>query len=135
MIRLNTGFCPRADRNSIDLFMSCLTFTPHSAEESMLRPKSYPGGKNGKSQLYAPPLSEFDMVQTKLGAGEKEVLAAIGGPAVFVATKGNATLKANGKNYDVREGSIFFVAHATELEFESKEGFLMHAAFVEGKTE
>lgn len=75
------------------------------------------------------------MLQTKLEAGEKEVLAAIGGPAVFVATKGNASMKANGKNYDVREGSIFFVAHGTELQFESQDGgFLMHTAFVEGKT-
>jgi mannose-6-phosphate isomerase len=101
----------------------------------MLRPRPYKGGKNGKSQLYAPPLSEFDMLQTRLGAGETEVLTAIGGPSVFVATKGNATLKANGKGYDVREGSIFFVAHGTELELESKgEEFLMHTAFVEGQT-
>lgn len=101
----------------------------------MLRPNDYPGSRNGKSQLYAPPLSEFDMLQTKLEAGEEEVLQALGGPLVFVATKGNAMLKANGKVYEVREGSVFFVAHGTELELEGQGGgFMMHAAFVEGKT-
>ncbi|CZT24379.1 related to mannose-6-phosphate isomerase [Ramularia collo-cygni] len=133
---LNTGFCPRADRNNIELFISCLTFTPHSAGESMLRPKTYPRSLKGKSILYAPPLSEFDMLQTSLEAGEKEILKGFEGPAVFVATKGNAALKANGKVYNVREGSVFFVAHGTELELESLEGgFLMHTAFVEGGTE
>lgn len=102
----------------------------------MLRPKPYPGSKHGKTQLYAPPLSEFDMLQMKLEKGEKEVLNAIGGPTVFVATKGSATLKASGKGYEVREGGIFFVACGTEMEFESlgEGGFLGHFAFVEGGT-
>merc|ERR1711964_744239 len=30
---LNTGFCPRADRDSIELFTAALTFSPRSADE------------------------------------------------------------------------------------------------------
>jgi mannose-6-phosphate isomerase len=33
---LNTGFCPRADRDSIELFTSALTFSPHSSEDAIL---------------------------------------------------------------------------------------------------
>ncbi|EGP91135.1 unnamed protein product [Zymoseptoria tritici ST99CH_3D1] len=131
---LNTGFCPSADRNSVDLFCSCLTFQPHSKDDCMLRPQKYNRSKNGKTVVYAPPLSEFDMLQTDLKSGEKEVPGAVGGPSVFIATKGNATMKAAGKSYDVNEGSIFFVAQGTELEFESKDDFTMHTAFVEGET-
>jgi mannose-6-phosphate isomerase len=132
---LNTGFCPSAERNSIDLFCSCLSFKPHSKKECMLPSQSYSRSKNGKSVAYSPPMSEFDMLQTDLKSGEKESLGAVAGPSVFIATRGNATMKAAGKSYDVNEGSVFFVAQGTEMEFESKDDFTMHTAFVEGKTQ
>ena len=43
---LNTGFCPSADRNSVDVFCSVLTFTPHNAEEAIL-----PSGKSRRSKM------------------------------------------------------------------------------------
>lgn len=128
---LNTGFCPRADRNSADLFCSCLTFAPHSAEECMLRGGSYKGSKSGKTQVYKPPMSEFNMLLTKLGKGDEETLAAVDGPSIVLATEGSAKLSAKGKTYDLTEGSVFFVAHGTEIELESSEGLLMHTAYVE----
>lgn len=131
---LNTGFCPRAERNNIDLFLNCLTFTPHSAQEAILKPKSYGKSKNGKSTLYAPPLGEFDMLQTELKAGEKEVLAAVGGPSIILATKGSAKLTAKGKEYEVNEGAVYFIGQGTEIELQSKEGVLLHTALVEGST-
>jgi mannose-6-phosphate isomerase len=38
---LNTGFCPRADRDSIDTFTAALTFSPASADEALLSPKAF----------------------------------------------------------------------------------------------
>ncbi|PIB00942.1 Mannose-6-phosphate isomerase [Cercospora beticola] len=131
---LNTGFCPRAERSNIDLFLECLTFTPHSAEEAILKPKPYEKSKSGKSTVYAPPLSEFDMLQTELKAGEKEVLGAVGGPSILLATKGSATLKAKGKSYKLNEGAVYFVGQGTDVELESDEGLLLHTALVEGST-
>ncbi|KAK5175310.1 uncharacterized protein LTR77_000448 [Saxophila tyrrhenica] len=129
---LNTGFCPRAERNSIDLFCECLTFTPHSAEESMLRPKGYEKGRQGKTQLYAPPMSEFNMLQTSLKGGEREELGAVDGPSILIATRGGAKLTANGSAVELHEGQVFFVAHGVEMELEAgKEGLLMHTAYVE----
>ncbi|GAB7352887.1 hypothetical protein MBLNU459_g3482t1 [Dothideomycetes sp. NU459] len=128
---LNTGFCPRADRNSADLFCSCLSFAPHSAEESMLRGQSYQGSSAGKTQVYKPPMSEFNMLLTKLGKGESETLAAVDGPSVLIATEGSAKLTADGKTYTLGEGNVFFVAHGTELELESADGLLMHTAYVQ----
>lgn len=34
---LNTGFCPRADRDSVDLFARSLTFKQHDPREPVLR--------------------------------------------------------------------------------------------------
>lgn len=128
---LNTGFCPAAERNSAELFCSCLTFAPHSAEECMLKPQSYKGSKEGKTQVYKPPMSEFNMLVTDLKKGEKETIAAINGPTIAIATKGSATLKAKGKEYKVGEGNIFFIGQGTEVELDSSEGLLMHIAYVE----
>ncbi|KAF1821025.1 mannose-6-phosphate isomerase [Dissoconium aciculare CBS 342.82] len=131
---LNTGFCPRAERNSVDLFCSTLTFSPHSIEECMLRPKSYHRSKNGKTKLFAPPMSEFDMLETTLKTGEHETLGAAGGPSILLATKGDVVLKASGKSYNVTEGSVYFIAPKVELELEGTSSAQLHIAFVEGST-
>ena len=128
---LNTGFCPAAERNSAELFTSCLTFTPHSAEECMLRPQSYSGSKEGKTTTYKPPMSEFDMLVVDLKKGDKETLAAVDGPSVAIATKGSATLRAKGEEYKVGEGNIFFIGQGTEVELKSGSGLQMHVAYVE----
>ncbi|TKA68239.1 hypothetical protein B0A55_10031 [Friedmanniomyces simplex] len=129
---LNTGFCPRSDRDNVDLFISCLTFTPHSGEEAMLKPQSFERSKEQKTLRFAPPLSEFDMLQTTLKSGENESLGAVKGPGILIATEGSAQLKANGKKVELKEGQVFFVAQGTALEFEAGgEGLLMHMAYVE----
>lgn len=129
---MNIGFCPRADRDNVDLFCSCLTFSPHSAQESMLAPQKYKGGQHGKTMLYSPPLSEFDMLATKLEAGESETLAQVGGPSVLLATEGSASMKIGGKEYELTEGGVFFVGYGKDIELRAGEkGLLMHTAFVE----
>ena len=70
---LNTGFCPRADRDSVDLFSSSLLFKPHNVEDIMLASKPTDKGKHGKTVIYAPPMSEFDMLLTQLESGDTEV--------------------------------------------------------------
>ncbi|KAK3675102.1 hypothetical protein LTR78_005036 [Recurvomyces mirabilis] len=129
---LNTGFCPRADRDNVDLFTSCLTFAPHNAEECKLKRETYEKSKNGKTVLFAPPLSEFDALETNLKGGDKEELGAINGPAILLATKGGGTMKARGKTVGLHEGACYFVAQGVELQLEGgKEGLLMHTFFVE----
>lgn len=129
---LNFGFCPRADRNNTDLVCDLLTFTPHSVQDSVLRPKGWPRSQQGKSKVFAPPMSEFDILETKLKGGEKESLEAVKGPSVLIATKGGAKMKADGKEHELKEGHVFFVAHDVPLEFEAGEaGLQMYLAFVE----
>lgn len=127
---LNTGFCPKAERASADLFTSTLTFSPHSKEQCMLLPKPYQGAQNGKTEILAPPMSEFDMLQLTLKGGEKETLEKIGGNGILLATKGGATMTANGQKTELKEGQVYFIAPNVELEFEAgNEGLLMHEAY------
>lgn len=66
---INTGFCPRADRDSIDLFTSALTFDPHSAEQSRLEMLEYEGSETGTTRAYNPPMSrvQYDHNPTECG--------------------------------------------------------------------
>lgn len=128
---LNTGFCPRADRDSIDMFCSVLTFSPHDPKEAILHPKKFDRSKNGKTQLYAPPLNEFSMLSTEIKAGENETLGQLGGPSIFIVIKGNGVLKAGGKKHKLEKGYIFFVAHGIEQEFIAQDDLQVFTAFVE----
>lgn len=128
---LNTGFCPRADRDSVDIFTSCLTFTPHAAKEAILPPKQSDKAKSGKTKLYAPPMSEFNMLATELAEGESETIAAVDGPSVMICTKGAGKIKAEGKERELSEGYIFFIGQGVEVEYESTKGLQMYTAYVE----
>lgn len=128
---LNTGFCPRADRNSVDMFTSVLTFIPHDAKECILPSKPFDKSKCGKSRLYSPPLSEFNLFATNLSEKESEVIGKLGGPSVMVVTHGEGTLKADGREYILREGYVFFIAHSTELELEASKALKSFTAYAE----
>ncbi|KAI9820683.1 MAG: hypothetical protein M1827_005052 [Pycnora praestabilis] len=128
---INTGFCPRADRDSIELFTAALTFSPHSGDEALLPSKSSDKGRNGKSKVYAPPMSEFDMLVTQLQAGESEIIKPIEGPSIMIVTSGSGTMKAGGKTHDISTGYIFFIGQGVEVTFESKEGMDTYWAYAE----
>jgi mannose-6-phosphate isomerase len=128
---LNSGFCPRADRDNIDTFVETLTFNPHAVEEAILRPRPFERAKNGKTKLYAPPMSEFDMLATELKGGESEVVEKINGPSIMIVTKGKGKMKAGGDQYDLSEGYIFFIGAGMETEYEADEDLQLFRAYAE----
>lgn len=128
---LNTGFCPRAGRDSIELFTAALTFSPHNTEQVKLGRSRTDKGKNGKTSEYAPPMSEFNMLKTILEEGEKETIRAIAGPSVLFATSGFGKLTADGQTHDINEGYIFFVGQGTEVTYEASSGLEVYQAYAE----
>lgn len=122
---LNTGFCPRAERNSADLFCNTLTFKPHSPEECMLKPKE----ASGKTKVYSPPLAEFDVSETNLKSDEKESLASVAGSRIVLATKGNGELKVSGHAVKFSEGQTFFVKAGNALDIEASDAAKVHTFY------
>ena len=49
---LNTGFCLRADKDSVELFTATLTISRHIATEVLLKPTTSGRGRNGKTEEY-----------------------------------------------------------------------------------
>ncbi|KAJ5247778.1 hypothetical protein N7468_002761 [Penicillium chermesinum] len=105
---ISTGFCP-APRDDSELFKS-LTFVPRGAETALLPRCKSDKGVHGKTDAYAPPSSEFTVLCTCLGAGEKESHKAIRGPSLVIVVKGHGAMQIPG-NESVRlsEGYVFFV--------------------------
>lgn len=128
---LNTGFCPRAQRNSAELFTAALTFSPHNAEEVKLGTSKTDKSKNGKTSEYAPPMSEFNMLKTSLKEGEKETIRAIAGPSVLFATSGSGKLIADGQTHEIKEGYVFFVGQGVEVTHEAESGLQVYQAYAE----
>ena len=128
---LNTGFCPRAKRDNIELFTDALTFSPHNAEEVRLEATKSSKGKMGKTVDYAPPMSEFNMLKTNLDSGEEEVQEKISGPSILFATSGAGKMKAATEEFDINEGYIFFVGPGVEIKFSSESGLELYRAYAE----
>ncbi|KAK1593841.1 phosphomannose isomerase type I [Colletotrichum navitas] len=119
---LNTGFCPPGDRSNVDLFTRTLTFKAHSEADVLLPAEPSPRGARGRTVVYPPPLSEFDMLKTDLSAAEGgiEVIRAGEGPAVAIVTDGEGVLEADGQTFDVKAGYIWFIAPGVEAKWETK---------------
>ncbi|KAL8729242.1 MAG: hypothetical protein Q9166_004863 [cf. Caloplaca sp. 2 TL-2023] len=128
---LNTGFCPRADRDSIELFTSALTFSPHNVEEVKLGLRKTEKSINGKTSEYAPPMSEFNVLKTTLKEGENDTVKAIAGPTVLFATSGSGKLMGDGQMHEIKEGYIFFVGHGVEVSYEASSGLEVYQAYAE----
>ena len=118
---LNTGFCPRAERNSIDMFANTLTFKAHSREDVYLPAEKTDKSKSGKTKIYRPELSEFDMLKTDLSKGESDEITASDGPGTLIVTKGSGIMQADGKNFEIGEGFIFYVAPGVPMKLEAKD--------------
>ena len=128
---INTGFCPRADRDSVELFTSALTFSPHSPDEAMLPSKSSKRGRHGRTKEYAPPMSEFSMLVTQLEARQQEVVEPVQGPSIMIVTSGSGTMKVEGKTHDLKEGYVFFIRQGVSVDFESEKGLETYRAYAE----
>ncbi|KAI9154685.1 Mannose-6-phosphate isomerase [Paramyrothecium foliicola] len=126
---LNTGFCPKAERNSAAEFCSVLKLAPRTVEQCMLKAKGYGRSEKGKTRMFAPPLSEFRVTETRLGPGEEELLGK-NGPSIVLATKGSAIANVADETFELGEGHVYFVAQGHRIELKAKDdGLLLHTAY------
>lgn len=129
---LNTGFCPRAERNSVETFVQALTFKQHNAEKPLLPRSKCEHSSSGKTYMFKPPMSEFNMIVTELKSGENDSIASVAGPSVAFMTSGQGSMKAGGKEYELKAGYIFFVGQGVEVSYQSSsDDFAVYRAYAE----
>ncbi|KIW18730.1 mannose-6-phosphate isomerase, class I [Exophiala spinifera] len=128
---LNTGFCPRADRDSVDLFAKALTFKPHNRQEPVLKREPSEKSENGKTIEFKPPMSEFNMLVTELASGETEAVKPIDGPSTLIVTNGWGKMSVQGQEIPLEEGSIFFIGQGVPVEISAREQMAVYRAYAE----
>jgi mannose-6-phosphate isomerase len=130
---LNTGFCPPAERNSIDLFTKVLTFKVHDPKEPILQRLDSEKSSNGRTTAFKPPMSEFNMLVTELQKGEQETVKPVHGPGIMFVTRGTGEMRAGGNSFQPKEGSIYFVGQGVDVELNasSDDGLTVYRAYAE----
>ncbi|KAJ5234195.1 uncharacterized protein N7469_003363 [Penicillium citrinum] len=128
---LNTGFCPRAERDNIDLFTQALTFQPQSTEAAILPAHPSLLGLNKRTVKYAPPFSEFNVLGVSLSGSQTETHAELQSPSILVVTQGSGKMKVHGENisYDLKEGSVFFAGQKAKLQFSTDKELSLYRAY------
>ena len=129
---LNTGFCPRGDRDNIDTFVKALTFQQHDPEKPLLERSKCDHTSTGKSYMFHPPMSEFNMIVTELKSGETDSLKAVAGPSIMFMTSGQGKMKADDKEYEIQAGYNYFIGQGVEVSYESSsQDFAVYRAYAE----
>lgn len=128
---LNTGFCPRPERDNVELFAQALNFKPHSREAAILSRQKSDKGMNGKTDVYSPPFSEFNVLATCLGPGETETHKSILGPSLMIVTKGCGKMNVPGKTIELKEGFVYFVGQGVALDFSTEKGMAVYRSYAE----
>lgn len=89
--------------------------------------------RTATSLLYDPPISEFSVIQVKLGSSEKETHRAIDGPSLFVVTTGEGKVTwGQDESLELSLGDTVFIGAGTPVEFISgKDGLVVYRSLVE----
>ncbi|EXJ93911.1 phosphomannose isomerase type I [Capronia coronata CBS 617.96] len=128
---INTGFCPKPDRDSVDLFTNTLTFKQHDPNEPMLKREATAKSGNGKTIEFKPPMSEFNMLVTELAAGETETVKPVLGPSIMIATSGHGKMTVDGQEFPLDEGYIYFVGQGVTLDISASDDLAVYRAYAE----
>ncbi|KAJ5681835.1 uncharacterized protein N7477_001775 [Penicillium maclennaniae] len=129
---ITTGFCPAAERDNVELFGQTLTFNSHNAESALLPRRKSDKGMNCKTDVYAASISEFAVLCTCLGAGEKETHKAILGLSLMIVVKGCGAMQIPGdQTIALKEGFVYFVGQGVALDFCTDKGLAVYRAYAE----
>jgi mannose-6-phosphate isomerase len=61
----------------------------------------------------------------------REIIKALQGPSIIVVTSGAWDLKAEGKEYALKKGYVFFIGYDTGLELAAMDNLETHIAYCE----
>lgn len=125
---MRAGLTPKL--RDIPTLLSMLTYTYQPASDQIMPAIPYRGTKH--TTLYDPPIDEFSVLLTTLGAEENEVHESVDGPSILIATSGSGSIDYLGGNIGIGEGEVYFVGAGTEVELAAgKDGIVVYRAFVE----
>lgn len=79
---------------------------------------AWSGGVHGRTRLYKVPITEFDILWTKLDSSNRTEKLTLPGPHTFVVTEGNVKAKVGNEEIVLKKYHTAFVRAEAELEIE-----------------
>ena len=123
---VRAGLTPKY--KDIQTLTTMLTYNSAPADEQKMKPLKF---KNCRySTLYDPPIEEFSVVRTELD-GREEEMEGIDGPSLIIATSGYGTLASKMEDYELKEGSVWFIGAGEKIVLKGNGKLVTHRAFVE----
>jgi mannose-6-phosphate isomerase len=123
---VRAGFTPKY--KDIGTLTSMLTYNSAPADEQKMKPSPFQQCRY--STLYDPPIEEFSVVRTELD-GSEEMMEPIDGPSLIIVTSGSGILVGQDWEWEIKEGSVWFVGAGEKISLKSKGEMVTHRAFVE----
>jgi mannose-6-phosphate isomerase len=84
--------------------------------------KTEPFNRGTKTVRYVTPFHEFDILWTRLQAGEAETHQGISGPSVAVVSSGSGTVSSGDVTLELQEGQVFLVLADQKLDMRAAAG-------------
>jgi mannose-6-phosphate isomerase len=113
---LRAGLTPKT--RDVPNLVASLTYT--AADPSHHLVYATTSSKSSNTLIYDPPIPEFVVNRTSVGAGEKDVLESVEGPSIAIVTSGNGTVA----DVETGEGSVVFVGADEEVTVKAGDGGL-----------
>jgi len=108
---VRAGLTPKF--RDIETLCNMLTYKTFSREDLLLKPTRIPETKF--SQLYAPPVREFAVIEIKLDKDSSEMVYPKKGPSILICIDGETDLESKGLRMQIQKGSVLLVP--SDLEF------------------
>ncbi|KAG9038580.1 Mannose-6-phosphate isomerase [Tulasnella sp. JGI-2019a] len=131
---VRAGLTPKL--RDVSTLVAMLTYNWGPADSQIMPPTRF--RSTSHTTLYDPPIDEFSVALTDLGAETTEVHEPIDGPSIFIVTRGDGKVKwkeSDGKEVEVnleKAGAVFFIGAGVQVEFSSgSSGLTLYRAFVE----
>ncbi|KAF8347487.1 mannose-6-phosphate isomerase [Amanita rubescens] len=131
---VRAGLTPKP--RDVPNLITTLTYSAAPPSKHVVEPVSFPDrskSRTATSLLYDPPITEFSVIQIKLGSSEKETHRAIDGPSLFVVTTGEGKVTwGRDESLDLGLGDTVFIGASTPVEFISGgDGLVVYRSLVE----
>jgi mannose-6-phosphate isomerase len=125
---IRAGLTPKL--RDIPNLISGLTYEPSEATKHVVKPVAF-NSSNERTLLFDPPVSEFSVLQVKVGNDESEIHRAINGPSIAVVTDGRGKASWQGGEMGLSVGQVIFIGAGTEISFTTERGIVIYRAYVE----
>ncbi|TRM58818.1 RmlC-like cupin domain-containing protein [Schizophyllum amplum] len=122
---IRAGLTPKL--RDIPNLVDGLTYVPGPGTKHAVQPTAF----SSPSRLYDPPIPEFSVVMTALGAGEADTHRVVNGPSIAIVTEGAAAVSWGSGELQVSVGDVFFVGSGLELSVKASDQLVLFRAFVE----